>query len=247
LDQLQDRIENDAELSAHPARLELASSLAPLDVGHVLERNAALEGNIGLLEDLIRRFEAGELLACNFNGVEMFPVVLGPDVSAGTIQKMQDAAAASDLPALSAVAPVDRVSFCLATAPVTMAELTEFRSTLKARQQDVRTEIDVAEDAGGAASNISFWLAQRYADHVGDGADMTVCVAPGLASIWARSQGGENFSSAGEGEMTRDNCNDASAISQKFALIGDGRAECVNVNTRQPDLTFRLAAGDICN
>ena len=245
---LEARIEADPKLSVHPARIELAGTLEPVDLGHVLERNAALEGNIALLSELVRAFEAGELLACNFNGVEMSPVVLSPEAAAEAVKLMKDAAASSDIPELSVVAPVDRTSFCLSSNPVSVADLSAFRETLRTRQQDVRTEIDVTQDGGdGAAVNISFWLAQRYAEHVGEGADMTVCVAPSIATVWAGTSGGENFSTSGEGEMSSGNCNDESPVPQKFALIGGSKAECVNVNTRQPKLTFRLAAGDVCN
>jgi hypothetical protein len=239
----------DSPLSIHPAYGEAQSELQPTDIGNVMVQNVALQTNVDRLTELLRAFEAGELMNCDFNGYAMLPFDLPEDRMTAGLGLIGEAAEASGFTLASV--PAADMRFCISPNPVSVEDLNAFREKLRVRQQDIRNEIDVVRPAeGGAATNVSFWLAERFAEHIGEGAEEPVCVAAAYATAMAATSGRGDFSTDGGGEVFSDSCGDGGAVGKRLVLYGVGtdtvRSGCVSVNSRQPDLTFRLAAGDIC-
>lgn len=236
-------------LQRHPAYRSAMAKLDPVGEGHILQQNAALVANITAVEDLYARFEAGLLLNCSFEGYEMLPMQLSDGGADPYIEKLRATAEEAGI-TLNEDSDIE-VNFCITAKPVTREELDAYKATLRARDVDIAGEIDVVDvTEDGSAINISYWLAERYANHVGEQIGQPVCVASGYTALVGAESEYEEFASPQNGELFFDNCGSGGALNQKLVLFGAGtdtvQAGCVSVNRRQPDLTFRLAAGDIC-
>jgi len=228
-----------SELAAHPAYGEL--TLMPLE-GDVLAQNAALIGNIDAMVALLRAFEAGDLLDCTINGYEMVAVAIPAE---GVAQAYATLSSGAAFAGPAEMQPGTSVRACLSLHPVTLVELEAYKQTLRARNYEITAEIDEAQEtAQGSAGNISYWLAERFAEFVGADADMPVCVAPAYATAWA-ADGTDGFASD-RLEISSDACTGDNVVSQNITLGESGGAACAPVNARQSGLTFRLAAGDLC-
>lgn len=227
-------------LTSYTAYKEMQAALQPTDKGNLLDRTEATSGNVALQRELIRQFEAGELLNCSFAGMVLTPYHFSEDEVAAASALMPAGQNAANAPSRG----------CLSDTAVSMEALQTYRDGLAAREQSLKSEIDAASASDtGAATNVSYWLAARYADHVSERTGETFCVAPALATVLSASVKDSTLQTE-PGELFDDKCGEGSPTGSKLVLYGIGAGKfgvgCVSVNRRQSDLSFRLAAGEIC-
>ena len=237
-------------LGKHPEYERVFSGLSVAQSANIIEQNAAVILNTETLEELFRKFKAGDLINCSFGeGYDMLPILLeGEEFATGNSLIEQ---AATNLGIAVKLQAGDISNFCISPKPVTKAELDAFGKTLRVKQTDIKTEIGNAkEGVDGGATNISFWLAKRYAAWVGKKIDKPVCVAPAIAAVLAHSKAPDRATTYATGELFAESCGSQSSVGKKLAITGIGSSSlvtsCVSNNSLRPKLAFRLAAGDIC-
>jgi hypothetical protein len=237
-------------LGEHPEYIRLLGELTIPESLNILEYNSQLQTNLETLEELVRRFESGTLINCNFdNGMEMLPILSDADKLQEGADRIKKAVKKSGVAFTKD--ENGTVTFCIQSSPVTQEDLLAFGETLKVRQADIKTEIaSVAKGSAGAAVNISYWLATRYAEWVSKETKRTVCVAPAISAVLAELSEPDKFETISTGELFRDGCGIQSAVRKKLVLYDvedpSMTAGCVSSNSLRPELSFRLAAGDIC-
>lgn len=238
-------------LGNHPEYLRTIAELIVSPDLNILDQNAQLQKNIEILEELVRKFENGTLINCTFdNGFEMLPILSDAEKLAEGLARINKSVKKSGVAYTTEAGTV--TTFCVNSAPVSHEELLAFGEKLKVRQADVKAEIaNATSGSAGAAVNISYWLATRYAEWVGKKTKQQVCVAPAIAAVLAELSAPDKFETISTGELFKDNCGSQSAIRKKLVLydVEDTgmTAGCVSNNSLRPELSFRLAAGDICS
>lgn len=238
-------------LGQHPEYIRVKAGLNISPDLNILEHNKQLGVNIEILAELVRKFEDGTLINCSFeNGFAMLPILSDADIlekgSTRINKSVRKSGVAYDEKSNGVL------TFCIDANPVTHDDLLAFGETLKVRQTDVKAEIgSVVKGSAGAAVNISYWLASRYADWVGKQVKQPVCVAPAIAAVMAEAAFPDKFETISTGELFSDSCGSQNAVRKKLVLydVEDTgmSAGCVSNNSLRPKLSFRLAAGDICS
>lgn len=238
-------------LGTHPEYLRTLAELTVSPDLNVLDHNIQLQKNIEILEELVRKFENGTLINCSFeNGFEMLPILSDAGSLEAGLTRIKKSVKKSGV-AFTAESS-SATTFCINPAPVSHEELLAFGESLKVRQADVKAEVkNATAGSAGAAVNISYWLATRYAEWVGKKTKQQVCVAPAIAAVLAELSAPDKFETISTGELFKDNCGSQSAVRKKLVLydVEDSgmTAGCVSNNSLRPELSFRLAAGDICS
>ncbi len=227
-------------LTSYTAYKDMQANMQDTTRGHLLERNVALEFNVAQMRELIRKYEAGELLNCTFGNRALTPYHFAPEDIAKVTAQMPEGNNAAVAPSRA----------CLSDAAISVEELMSYHDSLPAREQSLKSEIVAAVPSeSGTAQNISYWLAERYSAYLSEETGTSFCVAPALATVL--SAGVENSTLKAEtGELFSDQCGDGGPTGSKLVLYGIGEGQfntgCVSVNRRQADLSFRLAAGEVC-
>jgi serine/threonine protein kinase len=238
-------------LGQHPEYIRVKAGLSISPDLNILEHNKQLEMNVETLAELVKKFEDGTLINCSFqNGFAMLPILSDADKLEKGSTRIAKSVRKSGVSYEGKSNGV--LTFCINANPVTYDDLQAFGETLKTRQTDIKAEIDsVVKGSTGAAVNISFWLASRYATWVGKQVKQPVCVSSAVAAVMAEATVPDKFETISTGELFSDSCGTQNAVRKKLVLydVEDTgmSAGCVSNNSLRPKLSFRLAAGDICS
>jgi len=228
-------------IESSAAYQEMTAALRPTESGNVLERNAALEHNLALMADLRARHEAGELLNCGFGALTL----------SGYHFTAEEIAAATELLPQGVRSGYAPARACISDRAVSVEDLMAYHDTLPVRDESIKREIR-ATQAGtdGAARNVSYWLAERYAEHMSETTGERICVPPALVTIMSAGQGTGELVPV-SGELSGDLCGEDGPADRKLILYRKDDATyetgCVSVNRRQADMSFRLAGGEVCS
>jgi len=235
-------------LAALPVWQTMQQELPAVDASDPFGAAPVLVERIQSIEALIARFESGEFLDCSFGDGRMAVVTVSP--------RAAESLSVSPLAVVMASDHIETVrrqlagQHCVAQQPVSGRELRAWGNSLSLAQGSVRAEAAAVVDGpGGAAVNISHFLAIRYVEDLSRQTGRRVCIAPAEVLAEAVTGGPPPGFVTVPSEITGSPCDPGVLLNRVVQLdTSNPQAEpvCTNVSTRLPNTTFRLAMGDIC-
>jgi len=235
----------DRGLGAFEPFTTITSGFKNVDPLDLASQNEELGAQIAMVQDFLDRVDAGEFLNCNLvDGLNFAAVSSGgfSPVAAPLLQKQEIVSSDTQNPLPS--------MYCIQMNHVTGEDINTYKEALGPRDQPVLDEIErVKVDDEGRATNVSHWLATRYATWVGKTSDQAVCLPPADAVLNAISAMGGQISAVGAGELFAESCGGSEVLKRNVVLRMDGdklTASCVSSSAVVEDMAFRLTVGALC-
>lgn len=247
-----EEIEASAEatgLSLHPVWRDLRDSAPSIPPNDIFGANRIISNRISTIADLLARFEAGEFIDCTNEFFSMVVATIGPDMMEGLASELFGALNGQDgsRPTRSTLLG----QHCIGVDPVSISDLLAWDQALMPVDRDIKIEIAATLNGPqGVATNVSYYLAENFAEWLTSETNRTYCVAPAALTRSALDLNSETLAHTSLPELTGTPC-DGDGDRPHFLVLdpaatgADGLA-CEANNDRLENTVFRISSGTIC-